>query len=310
MEIFVGIDVSKRRLDIAVRPTGEAFHVDNNEAGIAGLNERLASLKPTLIVLESTGGYERDVAFNLSSARMPVAVVNARQIRDFAKATGKLAKTDTLDAAVIAQFAEVVRPALRELPIANRELDEKLQRRRQLVDMRAQEKTRLQQTRGEIRKGIQSHISYLTREIIALENEIDGALRERMDTELRLLRSVPGVGPETARTLLIELPELGTLTRRQVSALVGLAPMNHDSGAMRGQRHIRGGRTSVRRVLFLAAFVGRRLNPVLKALYERLRLSGKPYKVCMVACARKLLVIVNALLRERRAWSPQVAEIA
>jgi transposase len=305
---FVGVDVSKKHLDVCVRPSLERFRVENDATAIAGLGKRLSALSPDLIVFESTGGYERDSAFALAAAGLPVAVVNARQVRDFAKATGKLAKTDEIDAEVIAEFAERVRPVLRELPIANRELDEKLQRRRQLVDMRAQEKTRLHQARGSIRQSVDSMIQVLNEQIRQLEDDIDGELRERMEAELSLLTSVPGVGKGTARTLLIELPELGTLTRRQISALVGLAPMNHDSGAMRGRRHIRGGRATLRHALYLAAFTGRRCNAPLRALYERLRAAGKPVKVCLIACARKLLIMLNAMMRDRSPWNPQLME--
>lgn len=304
--MFVGVDVSKKHLDVFIRPTGESFRVDNDEVAIAGLVQRFKAASPKLIVFESTGGYERDAVFALSAAELPAVIINARQVRDYAKATGKLAKTDALDAAVIAEFAEVVQPELRELP--NRELDEKLQRRRQLVDMRAQEKTRRHQARGAVRKSIDTTIRFLSVEIRKLEDDIDTELRERMQKELHLLMSVPGVGAETARSLLIELPELGHLGRRQISALVGLAPMNHDSGAYRGERHIRGGRASLRRVLFLAARAGQKNNAALRAMSDRLEAAGKPYKVRMVACARKLLVVLNAILRDQVAWTPPLLE--
>lgn len=303
MDLFVGIDVSKKCLDVAVLPTGEVFSISNDDDGITALTEKLALMSPKLIVMESTGGYERAVTHSLGTAKLPVSVVNARQVRDFAKATGRLAKTDALDAQVIAHFASLLSPRLSPVLSAEAlELEGKLVRRRQLVQMRADEKCRLEQARGRARASVVEHIEWLTKRIREVENDIDGQLRQSLTNELQLLMSAPGVGPETARTLLIELPELGKLTRRGAAALVGLAPFNVDSGAMRGQRHIRGGRATVRRALYMAANAARRFDATFRSVYEGLVARGKPKKVALIACARKLLVVLNAMMAARAAW--------
>jgi transposase len=303
---FIGIDVAKDRLDIHVRPTGEAFAVARDGEGLAALVERLRSLKPQLIVLEATGGFETTVAAALAAADLPLAVVNPRQIRDFARALGRLAKTDALDAEVIARFAEVIRPEPR--PIASAEaqaLGELVTRRRQILEMIVAETNRRRQlTQPRLIRGLDRHLKALQKELSELEQDIDDQIRgspvwrEKED----LLTSSPGIGSTTARTLIAELPELGSLDRRKIAALVGFAPFNRDSGTMRGKRHISGGRASVRSALYMSALTAVRCNPPVKALYTRLRAAGKPAKVALVAAAHKLLTILNAMLREKTTW--------
>ncbi len=306
--LFVGLDVAKDHLDVHVRPTGETFVVTHDEAGLSQLGMRLQTLGPTLVVLEATGGYEATVAATLASASLPVAVVNPRQIRDFARATGMLAKTDALDAQVIARFAEAVRPAVRPLPSEHAQrLGELVARRRQLVEMLGAEtnRRRLTQDRS-LQRRIDAHITWLQRALRDLESDLHDTIRTSpmwRETE-NLLRSVPGVGPITASTLIAELPELGQLDRRQIAALVGVAPFNRDSGTLRGRRMIRGGRHPVRRALYMAALTATRHNPVLLTFYQRLRTTGHPPKVALVAALRKLLTILNAILRDRRPWHP------
>jgi transposase len=308
---FVGIDVSKRHLDVAVRPSNEVFRVVNGDAGIGTLVERLKVLAPTLVVLEATGGFEQPIVAALALAAIPMAVVNPRQARDFAKAIGRLAKTDAIDASVLAQFADVVRPEPRPLDDEQtRELAAVVARRRQLVEMLTAETNRMYACRSpRVRKGIQEHVAWLRRQIKDVDRELDDRLRstpvwrEKDD----LLQSVPGVGPVLSRTLLAELPELGTLNRAQIAALVGVAPLNRDSGTMRRRRSVWGGRASIRAPLYMAALVASRRNPTLRALYERLVAAGKAKKVALVACMRKLLVTMNAMLRDRRPWLPPIA---
>ena len=304
--VFVGVDVSKDRLDVHLLPSEEAFSVERTSAGVAALAERLTGLSPGLVAMEATGGFETLVAAGLASAGLPLAVINPRQIRAFAQAVGKRAKTDPLDAQVIARFAQAVRPDPR--PIADEEaqmLGELVARRRQLVEMMVAERNRRRSvTRPRLIKGIDRVLAALQHELTALEQDIDQTIRgspvwrEAED----LLTSVPGVGDKTARTLLAELPELGSLDRKQIAALAGLAPYNRDSGRFRGQRRIAGGRAPVRTALYMAALVARRHNPVLKPFAERLRAAGKTPKQVLIAVARKLLVILNAILRDRRPW--------
>jgi transposase len=308
--VFIGIDVAKARLDIAVRPDRDTWQTTNDASGIAELVARLDHRQPTLIVLEATGGYERPVAASLVAAGLPVAVVNPRQIRDFAKATGKLAKTDTLDAHVLAHFADAVRPAPRPPPDADTQaLAAILARRRQLVAMLTAEQNRLHTAPTAIRERIGAHIGWLEEELQDIDTELartiadDPIWRERD----ALLRSVPGVGPVLATTLLAEPPQLGTLTRHQVAALAGVAPLNRDSGSRRGIRTVWGGRARVRGALYMAALVATRYNPVIRAFYERLCAAGKPKKVALTACMRKLLTILNALLAHRTPWHPLVS---
>jgi transposase len=305
-QMFVGIDVAKDRLDVHLRPSGEAFAVARDGEGVAGLAERLRAAGPQLIVLEATGGFEQVVAAQLAGANLPLVVVNPRQIRDFARATGRLAKTDRVDAAVIAHFAEAVRPPVRPLPDEQaRLLGELVNRRRQVIEMMVAEGNRARQVETKrLKKRIERHRSTLQTELTEIEVELDETIRgtpiwrENED----LLKSVPGVGDVVARTLIAELPELGTLTRRQIAALVGVAPFSRDSGTMRGKRTIWGGRAAVRAALYMGALVASRCNPVIAAFYQRLLAARKSKKLALVACMRKLLVTLNAILRERTPW--------
>ena len=305
-QIFVGVDVSKDRLDVHVRPGDEAFAVSRDGEGLEALVVRLGALAPQLVVLEATGGFEVTVAAALAAARLPVAVVNPRQIRDFARATGKLAKTDALDALAIARFAQAVRPEPRPLKDDDtRALAELVARRRQIVEMTVAERNRRRQlTSKRLIKSVDRLLLALQKELSDLEQELSDTIRgtpawrEAED----LLTSVPGVGPAVARTLLAELPELGHLDRKRIAALVGVAPMNRDSGTLRGRRTIRGGRPPVRRTLYMAALVASRHNPVLRAFYQRLVSAGKAKKAALTAVMRKLLTILNAILRDKTPW--------
>jgi len=310
-EVFVGIDVSQRRLEICLWPGGETWSVEYEEGGLKALIARLSALSVARVVLEATGKVEALAVATLAAAGLPVAVVNPRQVRDFARATGRLAKTDRLDAEVIARFAEAVRPKVGEVKDAERErLSELLARRRQLLGMLTAEQNRLRTTQDPaLRKGLLAHIRWLERALGEVDEELSGRLRQSplWRAKEELLRSVPGVGPVTTLTLIAELPELGQLTRREVAALVGVAPLNRDSGGRRGQRTTWGGRAPVRSALYMAALVGSRRNVVLSAHYRRLRLAGKPPKVALVACMRKLLLILNAMARTGQPWQPRLA---
>jgi transposase len=302
----VGIDVSKDRLDVHLRPSGEAFAVTRDGKGLENLVERLAALDVSVIVLEATGGFETTVAAALAGASLPLAVVNPRQIRNFAKALGKLAKTDAIDAEVIALFAEKIGPQAR--PVASPQaqaLGELVARRRQVVEMIGMEANRRRRV-GDKRlvKKINRHVAFLEKELAEVDADIDAGVRATpawREAE-EILVSVPGVGPVTARTLIAELPELGRLDRRKLAALVGVAPFNRDSGAWRGHRMIAGGRTSVRNVLYMAALVAIRHNPVVRATYLRLVQRGKPKKVAIIGCLRQLLTILNAMVRAKSEW--------
>lgn len=303
--VFVGIDVSKARLDVALRPAGTQFTVPYDDAGIAAVVGRLGPLAPVGIVLEATGGLEVLLSGALATAGLPVAVVNPRQVRDFARATGQLAKTDRLDAQILAQFAEAVRPVRRPLPDAStQQLAALITRRRQLVEMLTAEKNRRGSAPRGMRDGIQTHIDWLTQHLAQLDQDLTTAVQASpiWQAHDELLRSVPGIGPVVTRTLLAELPELGTLTRKQIAALVGVAPLNRDSGRFRGKRTIWGGRATVRAALYMGALVAARHNPVLKAFYQRLRQAGKAPKVALTACMRKLLTMLNAMLKHRTPW--------
>jgi transposase len=312
-QCFVGIDVAKAQLDIALRPLGERWAVTNDDTGITALVRRLQEIVPQLIVLEATGGYQRAVVAALATAGLPVVVVNPRQARDFAKATGQLAKTDALDARALAHFAEAIRPAPRPLPdTQTEELRALLARRRQLVGMRTAEQNRLGSAPRRLQADIQVHITWLNERLAALDDDLDTTLRtspvwrERED----LLRSVPGIGPVCTRTLLLDLPELGTLSRQRLATLVGVAPLNRDSGTLRGSRTIWGGRAHVRTALYMSTLVAVRYNPVLKTFYERLRAAGKAAKVALTACMRKLLTILHAMVKHHTPWQPQELAIA
>lgn len=303
--VFVGIDISKARLDVALRPLGVAFGVDHDEAGIASVIERLRRQPPTLVVLEATGGLEVMVASALAAAGLPVVVVNPRQVRDFAKATGRLAKTDAIDTQVLAPFAHAVRPALRPLPDASTQaLAALMPRRRQILDMRTAETNRLWSASRAIRPEIQTHIRWLVRQVAKLDKELSQTIRSSPAWREKddLLQSMPGVGPVLATTLLASVPELGTLNRRQIAALVGVAPLNRESGTWRGKRVVGGGRAPVRAVMYMGALVAARHNPILKAFYQRLRQAGKASKVALTACMRKLLTMLNAMLKHHTPW--------
>ncbi len=311
---FIGIDVSKQRLDVHVRPSGEEWSVANDTKGHAELVRKLTSLGPTLVVVEATGGYQAAVVAELGAGRVAVAVVNPRQVRDFAKATGRLAKTDAIDAAVLAHFAESIRPEPRPMPDEiTVELQALVTRRRQLIDMRTAEMNRLETCRVlPVRRNIQKMINVLTKQIGDVDDDIDTTIRnsplwrERED----LLSSAVGVGTTTARTLLTHLPELGKLNRREIAALVGVAPFNNDSGKRKGMRSIRGGRADVRAVLYMATLTAVRCNPPLRTVYARLVAAGKAKKVALIACARKLLTILNAMMRTNTKWRLDVANAA
>jgi transposase len=310
--VFVGIDVSKAQLDVAVRPDGR-FAVSNDDAGIAQVIERLSTGPPTRVVVEATGGFEMPLAGALAAAGFPVVVVNPRQVRDFAKAAGKLAKTDALDAQTLAHFAEVMRPELRPLPDEQTQtLAAILARRRQLVEMLTAEKNRLGSAPKPVRKSLRTHIAWLERELSHTDSDLAQAIRESpvWHEKDELLRSTPGVGPVLTTTLLADLPELGRLTGKQIAALVGVAPLNRDSGTFRGKRTVWGGRAQVRGALYMAALVASRFNPVIRTFYQRLCAAGKAKKVALTACMRKLLIILNAMLKHRTPWRAELVQCA
>lgn len=303
--VYVGMDVSKATIDVCVSD-GELWQVPNDDQSMEELCARIGALRAALVVLEATGGYELRAAGALATAGIPVAVVNPRQVRNYARSVGQLAKTDRIDASILVRFAAMVRPEPRPLPDdATRELEALLTRRRQLVEMSTAEQNRLGTAPATTRKQIKAHIAWLRRQLAKVEEDIDGLIRRSPLFRAKddLLQSVPGIGDATSRTLIALLPELGTLNGRQIAALVGVAPFNQDSGTLRGRRRVWGGRARVRTALYMAALVGTRKNPTLQALYSRLRAAGKPAKVALVACMRKLLVIVNAMVRDGRVWS-------
>lgn len=307
---YVGIDVSKSQLDVALLPSAEYWSEPNDEAGIERVIQCLGALSPTLIVLEATGGLERPLTAALVQAQQPVVVVNPRQVRDFARATGQLAKTDRIDAAVLALFAERVRPKVREMADeALQELDALMTRRRQLLEMILAEHNRSLTAPRPVRERIQTHVEWLRGELGGVDCDLDEAIQNSPAWKAKedLLRSVPGVGPVLSRTLIVELPELGRLNRREIAALVGVAPLNRDSGSLRGQRSVWGGRAPVRAALYMAVVSATRFNPAIHTFYQRLRDKGKPAKVALVACMRKLLVILNSMLRSGTHWSPEIA---
>lgn len=307
-DCFIGIDVSKATLDVAVLPGERAWQVEREEAGIASLVETLRALAPRLVVLEATGGLEAPVTAALATAGLPVVVVNPRQARDFAKAIGTLAKTDTLDARVLARLGETLKPPVRPLKDEETErLEALLTRRRQIIEMLTMEKNRLPTAVKPVRRDITAHIAWLTKRLKDVDGELTAAIEASDFWRLKdeVIRSVPGAGRVLSVTLLAGLPELGTLNRRQIAALVGLAPLNCDSGAFRGSRHIRGGRSAVRTTLYMATISAIRCNPVIAAFHQRLRAAGKKPKVAITACMRKLLTILNSMLRTNTPWQPQ-----
>ncbi|TCJ11618.1 IS110 family transposase [Parasulfuritortus cantonensis] len=308
-ELFIGIDIAQDWLDLGWHPGGHSQRIDHSEAAIAGLCERLRAESPTLIVMEATGGLETDLASALAAAGLPVAVVNPRQARDYAKACGRLAKTDRIDALMLAAFAAAIRPQVRPLPDEEtRALGDLLARRRQLIDIRVQEKLRLGRASAFQRASLKEHIAWLDERIARLDIDLTHALRtsgawcEKDD----LLQAIPGIGAVTRATLLALLPELGTLGSKEIAALAGVAPFNRDSGKHRGERVIWGGRAQVRRALYMAAVCAMRCNPVIRAFYRHLRDQGKPAKVALTACMRKLLVIMNSMLKHHSPWNPSI----
>jgi len=308
-EVFVGIDVSKDHLDVGVSGSDDVSRFPNSELGIADLVRRIGEISPMLVVMEATGGFEFPAAAALTAAGIAVVIANPRQVRDFAKATGQLAKTDEVDAGILALFAERVRPPVRPLPDdAARELDALIARRRQIIGMITAEKNRLGFALPPVQKGIQKHIRWLERQLIDVDADLDRLIRKSPVWKAKsdLLRDVPGVGPSLARTLIAELPELGQLTHKEIAALAGVAPFACDSGLMRGRRRVWGGRSSVRTALYMSVWSASRWNPVIRVFSQRLRANGKPPKVALVACMRKLLTILNAMLRDQTEWDPSI----
>lgn len=307
--MFVGIDVSKDHLDVHLRPTGEAFRVDRDEPGLARLVARLVAVHPERVVLEATGGYEAPVLAALLAAGLPAVAVNPRWVRRFAEATGRLAKTDRLDAAVLAHYADAVRPEVRPLPDAQTQaLAALVGRRRQLIAMRTAERNRLPLAAAAVAHGLHDHIAWLNRQIDRIEQELTAAIEASPAWRAKddLIQSALGVGPIVSRVVLTELPELGTLSARRIAALVGVAPVARDSGRRRGERAIAGGRAGVRSALYMAILSAVRYNPAVRAFYTRLRAAGKAVKVAQVAAMRKLLVILNAMVRDNRRWDPAI----
>jgi transposase len=306
---WVGIDVSKRRLDVAIRPAGEMLSFENDEAGVKQLIKALRKWSPQLTVLEATGGHEYTAAYALMKAGLPVAVVNPRQVRNFAKAVGKLAKTDPIDARILAHFGEAVQPPVR--PIAGQQLEEIGQlvtRRRQLVEMMVAERNRRVSLTGFVQRDVDATIRFLRGRLNKIDEEIKASITKHPEWKRKseLLSSVPGVGPVLVSSIVAELPELGSLNRKQVAALVGVAPFNNDSGQSKGRRRIWGGRSHLRSLLYMSVVSGLRCNETIQAFYKHLLAAGKPPKVALVACMRKLIVILNAILESQEAWRSTV----
>jgi transposase len=309
-KIYIGIDVCKKALDIAVRGTGEIWQEENNEEGIDQLKEKLIKLKPALIVMEATGGYEMEAALALGAADLPVAVINPRQARNFAKSTGKLAKTDKIDAKMLAHFGEAIKPEPQKMPDDEAiKLQATLSRRRQLVEMLVAEKNRRGAAHKSLKKQIEAHIEWLQRELSEVDEVLQAQIKnnEMWEAKGKVIRSVPGFGKVVTTTLLADLPEAGVVNRKKVAALAGVAPYNCDSGGKHGVRIIWGGRASIRNALYMATVSAIRFNPIIKEYYKKLIDNGKPPKVALVACMRKLLVIVNAMLRDMTLWDPELA---
>jgi transposase len=312
-DVFIGIDVSKDQLDVAARPSGESWHVANSELGIATLVKRLTELQPTLVVLEATGRLESAAVSALAVAEIPLVIANPRQVRDFARSTGKLAKTDKLDAQMLARFADAVRPERRPLPDETQQrLEALLVRRRQLLGMVTAERNRRRRAPAMTRGELDEHLAWLQLRVEAIEDELNKTIRSSplWREKAALLRSVPGVGPMLAATIVAQLPELGVLTHKEISALVGVAPLNRDSGNWRGKRTIWGGRPQVRAALYMSALVATQFNPLIRPFYLRLLATGKPKKLALTACMRKLLIILNAIAHRGMPWrSPASAAV-
>jgi transposase len=307
MQVFVGLDVSKQHLDVALRPQGRHFVTPNDDRGIKQLVKRLAALQPELVVLEASGGYEFLVIAALAEAQLPVALVNPQAVRKFAGAAGKLAKTDKIDAQVLAHFAEALRPEPRPLPNQEQKLlKAALQRRLQVVKMIGQEKSRLEKTFiPSLRQDILAHLSWLNQRLEQLDRDLNDQIRKSplWRERDRLLQSIPGVGPTVSRAVMAQLPEVGTLSGKKAVALVGVAPYNRDSGRFRGKRMIRGGRSHLRHMLYMAAVVAARFNPVIRTFYQRLLAAGKPKKLALTACMRKLVLIINSMVKNNQPWN-------
>lgn len=311
-ELYVGIDVSQDRLDVAMSD-GRQFPVSNDETGHRQLREQLSPHPPRLIVMEATGGLERAAAAELAGAGLALRIVNARQVRDFAKASGRLAKTDRLDARVLVSFAQAMKLEARELPSEQLQaLQALIARRRQLIEMLVMERNRLRTAHQGVKHDLKENIEWLEKRLRHTDQDLGSVLRESgvWREKVELLESVPGIARVTALNLLANLPELGRLNRREIAALAGVAPFNRDSGSWQGKRRIYGGRAPVRGALYMATLVGVRYNAVLKVFYQRLRAAGKPAKVALTACMRKLLTIVNSMIRHRQCWSPKLMEMA
>lgn len=307
--VYIGIDVSGSALDVAIHDTTEHFRVDNEPVAIEQLVQRLIALSPTLIVMEATGKLELAVLRALCEAGLPAVAVNPRQVRDFARATGSRAKTDRIDAFAIAHFAAVLKPAVRPLTdVQTGQLQALLLRRAQLIEMLVAEKARLERAHAAARDSLNDHIKWLKQQIKVADNDIDSFLRSSPAWRQKedLLRSVPGIGPGAAATLIAFLPQLGSLNRREIAALTGVAPFNSDSGRHVGKRRIQGGRAVVRRALYMACVPALRFNPTIRAFYDRLRKAGKPFKVAITACIRKLVVTLNAMVRNATPWSSSI----
>lgn len=304
---FVGIDVSKAVLDVSIGVDGEHFQVGNDDAGLKKLVERLQSVRPSLIVIESTGGLEKMVVAELFATPLPVALVNPRRVREFAKSTGRLAKTDKLDARILAYFAEAIHPPLVTLPTEEEQyLSALMTRRRQVIDLMVAEKNHLISTPLKLRHLVELSLAALQTQLDELNQSIDQFI-DHNDTFRKkdgILRSVPGIGPITSAIILADLPEIGLLDRKKIAALVGVAPYNNDSGRRSGRRRVKGGRESIRHVLYMATLAATRSNPVIKRFYQRLTHLGKPSKVALVACMHKLLTILNSMIRNLRPWQP------
>jgi transposase len=303
---WVGIDVSKATLDVYIRPIGKALKVANSESEIAVLVEKLKLYDLNIIVIEATGGLETELIIQLQAALLPVALINPRQGRDFAKATGKLAKTDAIDAQILAHFGEAMKPQVLAVESESaRQLSELISRRRQLVEMQTAEKNRSSRARGKALIDVEEHIKQLDERLEKINHEIEQLTHNNQQwiDKANLLKTTPGIGQVISTTLVSDLPELGKLTAKQISRLVGVAPINHDSGQHKGKRMINGGRAHVRATLYMGAIVAMRYNPIIKAFYERLVERGKPKKLAITACVHKMLVILNAMVRDNKPWS-------
>jgi len=312
-ELFVGIDISKKTMDIAVVPMGTFWRLDNNQSGIKDLVKRLRKLKPQLIVLESTGGFELKAAQSLDAAKLNVTIVNPSHVRNFAKAKGVLAKTDAIDAKVIASYAQTIRPEIRPLRSKeNQAISEFLTRRNQFAKMVVAEKNRLGLAPKSVRSSFNTHIKYMENEIVKLDIKLKKAMEENAEIckKTKILISTPGVGPRLSQAILGYLPEIGTLNRGKIAALAGVAPFNRDSGGKRGKRFVWGGRERLRSILYMATLASTKWNPVIKTFYERLISNGKPPKVALIACGRKLLVILNMMIKTDKCWGENVQNSA